>query len=401
MDKIESFLTQSGWERPTWDGGSPGAGTVGTPSDPGNGDARYYIRSDRGTQDRWRYTGDLVTQHCGILVWYHVDAGVDQGNGYEPNLGFTSDADETGPQIVIQTYLENTAANDVQVLSPDHAARDAGPPVVHRMGSIRCLIDNLAVNNWLIYGGEDGLYVEVGRDSLNASLGHGAVMTFGEIPEFNATRDVARQWTTQGLVCDMRGLCRFTVNRDDRFVTNDGTNKNFTASLQPYAVRGTTSIDSVSGNIEEPRAYYIGCRDNFLSSTSFASTTLSADFFATSGNGSSTKFAASFGLFNTPKNDRIRISPLFMVQEILQIPAGASSTSSSNNVVAVTAGLPCLDVRTMRQIFRFVGADHTLIPFLSVVDSVSGGTFRIARMDDNGRFSQFGIEVPNVTLTLP
>lgn len=401
MDKIESFLAQSGYERPTWDGGAPGAGTVGTPSTPGSGDGRYFVRSDRATQDRWRFTGDLVTQHCGIFVWYNVDAGVDQGNGYEPNLGDTADADESGPQIVIQTFLENTTANGVQILSPDHDARDAGPPVVHRMGSMRILIDNLAVNNWLLYGGEDGLYVEAGRDSLNASLGHGAVMVFGEIPEFNATRDVARQWTTQGLVCDMRGLCRFTEDRDDRFVANDGTDKNFTASLQPFSARGTSSIDSLSGNVTDHRPYYIGCRDNFLSATPQGSTTLGSPIFSGSSSSLSTKYAASLGLLNTPKNDRIRISPLFMVQQALHTHAGTSTNSASNNVAAASNALPTIDVRTLRQIFRFVGADHTLIPFLSVVDSVSGATYRIARFDDNGRFSQFGIEVPNVTLTLP
>lgn len=401
MDKIESFLTQSGWERPTWDGGAPGAGTVGTPSTPGSGDGRYFVRSDRATQDRWRFTGDGLTQHCGIFVWYNVDAGVDQGNGYEPNLGDVADADESGPQIVIQTFLENSTPDGVQVLSPDHEIRDAGPPVVHRMGSIRVLLDNLAVNNWLLYGGEDGLYLEAGRDSLNASLGHGAVMVFGEIPEFNATRDVARQWTTQGLVCDMRGLCRFTVNRDDRFVANDGTDKNFTASLQPYSARGTSSIDSTAGNISDHRPYYIGCRDNWLSATPFGAATLAAEFFSGSGTGVSTRYAASFGLLNTPKNDRIRISPLFMLQQSQHTQAGVNNTTSSNNIVASLTGLPTLDVRTFRQIFRFVGADHTLIPFLSVVDSVSGATYRIARFDDNGRFSQFGIEVPNTTLTLP
>jgi hypothetical protein len=400
MDKIENFLILSGWERPSWDGGMFGAGTVGTPSEGALGDGRHFIRSDRATQDRWRYTGDLLTQHCGIFVWYNVDAGVDQGNGYEPNLGGPSDAEEDGPQIVIQTFLENTTPDGVQIYTPDHDSVVSG---IHRFGSIRLNIDNLAVNNYLIYGGEDGLYLEVGRDAFNANLGHGAVMVFGEIPEFNATRDAARQWTAQGLVCDMRGNCRFTVSRNDRLVTNDGTDKNFTASLQPFAARGTSSIDSLAGgaNVYDNRPYYIGSRDNWLSATPYGATTQAAEFFSQSGSSLSSRYAASFGLLNTPKNDRIRISPLFMVQEIRHINSGVNSVSASNNVAATTNALPQIDVRTMRQVFRFVGADHTLIPFLSVVDSVSGATYRVGRMDDNGRFSQFGIEVPTSTIVLP
>lgn len=92
---------------------------------------------------------------------------------------------------------------------------------------------------------------------------------------------------------------------------------------------------------------------------------------------------------------------MFMVQQVFHIQTGVNSASASNNVAASLNACPYIDVRTMRQIFRFTGADHTLIPFLSVVDSVSGGTFRIGRMDDNGRFSQFGIEVPTSIITLP
>jgi len=394
MDKIENFLTMSGWQRPSWDGGSFGPGTNGGP-DSASTDVRHFLRTDRATQDRWRFTGDLITQHGGIVVWYNADP---TAGPYGPNLGGTTDAGESGPQIVIQTFLENTTTDGVQVYTPDHDVTVSG---IARFGSIRVLIDNLVVNNWLLYGGEDGFYLESGRDTFNASLGHGAVMTFGEIPEFNGTRDAARQWTAQGLVCDMRGNCRFTEDRNDRFVSNDGTNKNMTASLQPFSPRGTASIDSLSGNVFDARPYYIGCRDNFLSATPYGATSLSQEIFQGSGNGLSARYAASFGLINTPKNDRIRISPLFMVQQITHVNSGVTSVSALNNIVASVNACPQLDVRTMRQVFRFVGADHTLIPFLSVVDSVSGATYRIARMADNGRFSQFGVEVPSTVLTLP
>ena len=398
MDKLENFLILSGWERPSWDGGMFGPGTIGTPSTPGSGDGRYFIRADRATQGRWRFTGDLLTQHGGIFIWFNVDAGVDQGNGYEPNLGGPSDAEETGPQIVLQTFLENSTPDNVQVHTPDH---DSVLASIHRFGSIRIVVDNLAVNNYLIYGGEDGLYIEIGRDSFNANLGHGLILTFATIPEFNATRDEATQWTAQGLVCDMRGNCRFTEDRNDRFVVNDGTDKNQTASLQPFSPRGTSSIDSVTGNISDQRPYYIASRDNILSAIPYGATLLSQDVFATSGSGLSTRYLCSFGVFNTPKNDRIRISPLFMFQEIVHILLGVTSTSASNNVAATPNASNVIDVRTMRQILRVVGADHTLIPFLSVIDSVSGATYRVGRFDDNGRFSQFGIEVPTSTIVLP
>lgn len=398
MGKLESALTQSGWERPTWDGGASGPGTIGTPSTPGSGDARYFIRTDRNTQDRWRFTGDLLTQHGGILVWYHPDPSVDAGNGYEPNLGGPNDAEESGPQIVIQAFLENTAATGVQRLSLDHAENNSG---VHRFGSIRLRLDNLAVNNWLVYVGEDGLYLEAGRDTFKTNLGHGMVMCHDSINELNGTRDEAVQWTTQGLIADFFGRCRFTEDRNDRFVTNDGTNKNFTASLQPYAVRGTASIDSLSGNVFDDRAYYIGARDNFMSQGYGGTTIGSNSEFTISGTSVSSKYAATFGLINTPKNDRIRVSPLFMVQQAGHVNAGITSTSSSNNVAPTTNSIQLLDIRTMRQVLRFVAADHTLIPFLNVVDSVSGTTYRIARMDDDGRFSQFGVDVPATQLTLP
>lgn len=398
MDKLENALIQSGYERPTWDGGVFGPGTIGTPSTPGSGDARYFIRSDRNTQDRWQYKGDLLTQHGGILIWYNVDAGVDQGNGYEPNLGFTSDAEESGPQIVVQVFLENTAANGVQRITLDHAENNA---TIHRFGSLRLRLDNLAVNNWLIFVGEDGLYLEAGRDTFKTNLGHGAIMAFDSINELNGTRDEAVQWTTQGLVCDFFGECRFTEDRNLRFVLNDGTNKNVTAGLQPYTVRGTASIDSLSGNVFDDREYYIGARDNFLSQGYGATTISVTSEFSSSSSGVSSRYAASFGLLNTPKNDRIRVSPLFMVQQAAHINAGVSTSLASNNVASVTSSAQLIDVRTMRQVLRFAAADATLIPFLNVIDSVSGTTYRIARMDDNGRFSQFGVEVPAIQITLP
>jgi hypothetical protein len=394
MDKIENFLILSGWERPTWDGGVFGPGTVGAP-DPSSTDARHFVRADRTTQDRWRYTGDLLTQHGGIVVWHNPDP---TAAPYGPNLGGSSNANESGEQIVLQSFLENSGATAVQVYTPDHVGLFS---TFNRFGSVRLVVDNLAVNNYLLYGGEDGLYIEVGRDSSPNNIGHGAIMTFGEIPELHGTRGFATKWTAQGLVCDFRGRCRFSQSRNDRFVSNDGSNKNFTASLQPYSPRGTADVDSLATLIANQRPYYIGARDNFLSMGYGSPSTTTSDF-GTSSSGISSKYAATLGLIDTPKDDRIRISPLVMIQEVAHVNAGVTSALSSNNVAAAGSALSLIDIRDkMRQIFRFAAADHTLIPSLSVVDAVSGATYRIARFDDDGRFSQFGVEVPTATLTLP
>jgi len=394
MDKLENALIQSGWERPSWDGGAFGPGTAGGP-DAAATDVRHFIRADRNTQDRWQYKGDLLTQHGGIVIWYHADP---TAAPYGPNLGGPSNAGESGPQIVVQAFLENSAASGVQRYTLDHAEDNS---TVHRFGSLRLRLDNLAVNNWLVYVGEDGLYLEAGRDTFKTNLGHGAIMCFDSINELNGTRDEAVQWTTQGLVCDFFGQCRFTEDRNVRFVLNDGTNKNTTAALQPYTVRGTASIDSLSGTVFDDRAYYIGARDNFLSHGYGGVSVGSNSEFSSSGGGVSSRYAASFGLINTPKNDRIRVSPLFMVQQSTHINVGVLSSVASNNVTPTANTLQLLDVRTMRQVLRYAAADATLIPFLNVVDSVSGTTYRIARMDDAGRFSQFGVEVPAVQITLP
>lgn len=396
MDKIENFLLQTGWERPTWDGGTFGPGTFGY-STSGSADVRHFIRTDRNTQLRWRYTGDLAVQNGGIVVWYNADP---TAGPYGPNLGGTGSAGETGPQIVVQSFLENTAQNGAQVYTPDHVGALSGGD--RRWGSIRLRLDNLSVNNWLIYGGEDGLYFEVGRDGVQTNLGHGILATFAEFTELNGTRGEAVQWTAQGLPCDLFGRCRFSENRAQRFVTNDGTNKNFTASLQPYSPRGTADLDSTAVLIQDQRPYYIGARDNIFSIAYGRPPGVTAADAATSSSGQSVEFACSMGLINTPKNGRVRISPMVMLQAIQHAECGASNVSTSlNNIAGDDNALPLIDIRDLRKVNRWAAMDYTLLPFVNVTDGVSGQTYRVFRMDDDGRFSQGGIEVPATTLTLP
>ena len=200
-------------------------------------------------------------------------------------------------------------------------------------------------------------------------------------------------WTAQGLVLDFSRNCKFTEDRNDRFVSNDGTNKNFTASLQPSTPRGTTSVFSSVGTIENNRAYYIAAQDNFLSmGVGAADVLLTSDVAA--GATQSLKFAASFGLINTPLDGRFRISPLAMTQHLAHVEVGVTSTSSSNNIAANSSSVNVLDVRHLRRVFRFAAVDYTLLPFINIVDAVSGATYRVLRIEDNGRFSQLGVEVP-------
>lgn len=386
MDKIESFLLQSGWERPSWDTGSLTV-TLSTGAGPSFGtknstESRFFRRTDRNTQDRWRFTGDAITLHGGIVVSYDNSASV---------------GSETGPQIVIQTFIENAAATGVYAVSTvpqvtTDAISGSGSDV--RFGSIRLSLDNLAVNNFFLYGGEDGLYIEEGSNGLNTNLGHGMVMTFGPIPELHGTRDFATNWTAQGLVADFRRNCKFTASRNDRFVSNDGTDKNFTASLQPITPRGTASIYSLSGTIESNRAYYIGAQDNFFG-TGVGGTAATTAVDVASLLQVSCKFAASFGLVNTPLDGRFRISPIVMLQHLAHVQCGVTSASGSNNVASATNNLQLLDVRAYRRVFRIAAVDYTLLPFVNIIDAVTGATYRVVRIDDNGRFSQIGIEVPS------
>lgn len=380
LDKIESALTQSGWVRPSWDTGllTRPLSSTGSVSE----ESRFFIRSDRNTQDRWRYRGDNVLQHGGIIVSYDSNAS---GAG-----------DESGPQIVIQTFLENTAASGIQVSTRDIVS---GSTPNFRTGSIRISLDNFSVNTFLIYVGEDGLYIESGANGLTTNLGHGAVMTFGAIPELHGTREVAVQWTAQGLVCDFTRNCKFTASRDDRFVTNDGLNKNFTASLQPETPRGTANIEQLAGNVSDNRAYYIGSRDTFMSMG--IGRVLGDNSAAATSFDGSVRFAATFGLFSTPRENRFRLSQLLMLQSMHHFLGGVNSSSGSNNVAGGSNEQAFIDVRNYRQIFRFAAVDYTLLPGINVVDAITGASYRVQRIEDNGRFSQIGIEVPSITLTLP
>lgn len=380
---FESFLTQVGWIRASWSG---------------SGTDRHYLRADRATQPRWQFTGDGGIKNGGIRVFYDALPGTTTGIA-----AFVGQR-----HIVIQSFLENVAQTGVQVLTEDvisTAVVNFGATTTPRLGTIRIVYDNTAPNVYQLIGGEDGLYVESGRDNQNNNLGHGMILTFGAIPENHSAIDNTVGWTAQGLVADFFGVCRFTTDRNKRFVSNDGTNKNFTACLQPQSPRGTYQLttpaysDAVAssagglGNAGGRRGCYIGGRDLILgmgrggvqpdAAATVASTSAVVDL----------QYHAAFGLIDSPQNNRFRISPVMMLQTLRAVEIGVSNTSGSDVAVAgATSGIR--DPRTIRQIFRLAVMDYTLLPWVNVQDAVSGAVYRVARIEDNGRFSQVGIQWP-------
>lgn len=373
---IRSFLTQSGWEKASWSDGTYGALD------------EHYLRTDRTTQPRWQFTGDGPTQYVGLRVFYDSDPNTTTGTTL-----FTGEE-----HIVLQTFLQNSGATDRQVLTPDYVGTSgSGASQSHRFGSCRIRYDDAAPNNVLIVGGEDGLYIESGRDSLATNLGHAAIMGFGAIPELYGVYDDSVRWTAQGLVCDLFDACRFSESRNDRYVSNDGSDKNFTAGLQPYSARGTSDITSPS--MFDQRPYYIGSRDSILGLCRGSTSPDSNPAVSTTGDVDLT-YGATFGLLNTPQSGRFRLSPLLMVQDLHQVFCGVSSSAASDNVAPTSAVCAYLDPRAYRQIFRFAAVDHTLLPFATIQDGATGAIYRVATVDDDGRFSKIGIEWPAGEITV-
>lgn len=348
INAIQSILFAGGWELASW---TPG------------GNDRYYLRADRGVRENWRYEGDGPAQNCGIHVYTNTP---------------------TDTEIRISSFLENTTTNGAQV-----DTRDATESL-NRRGRITINWDVTAPNNYLLIAGEDGLYIEVGRDSSPNNLGHGAIVTVSNIAELNATKTTQLRWTTQGFPMDLSGECRFTLNRQNRFVTNDGTSRNFSCALVLYSARGVSSVIQapVPVNFAE---FYIGNRDLMLGC-----------------NGGSTnvdiRYAATFGQMNSPEDGRYRINQILMLQENNATDVAnraATSALTSNNVAAGTGSVTYIvrDVRHDRLVNRFVVVDYTLLPFANLTEAETGKVYRVVEHNDNGRTSNIGIEWPSVVVT--
>lgn len=337
LNSFQSGLTQCGWELAPWN-----ANIVANPN---GSNWRYFIRTDRSTRNVWKYNGDGWDQNCGILVRY----------------------DSVSNQIRLHAFLEN-----FNQTAPQERTTDAG--------DIRFVIDNTAPNNYLVRLGEDGLYVEVGRDGINNNLGHGMVSVIQVIPEFYGTKEAQIRWTTQGICMDFSGEIRFTQDRNQRFVVNDGSNHNITANLAPYVCRGTNNVQTQS--IVLNQRYFIGPRDLYIGLANF------------NGGGAGLSSRATFGNLWGAFDERYRISPMLLVQDGTATDFGTSDGTSNNARPPYYGFGSMMDYRNLRQIARLATIDHTLLNNSLVQDLVSTKYYRVARVEDNGRYFNVGIEEP-------
>ena len=350
LNAIQSVLLQSGWEATSW---SPG------------GNDRYFIRTDRAVREVWRYEGDGPIQQCGIHLYTNTP---------------------TNTEIRMSAFLENSAAAAVEVDAKDATA------TTNRRGFLTINWDVTAPNNFLMIAGEDGFYIESGRDSSPTNLGHGMLFTISEVVELNATKGTQRRWSTQGFAMDLFGECRFVTNRQNRFVTNDGTNRNFTAYLAVYTTRGVTSTTVTPAPINFPDPFF-GNRDLILGQTSVAG-----------GQQSDYRYGCTFGQLNSPEDGRYRIVPILLVQESAAgdiTNRAATSSSTSNNLAAGTGGGNVFfrDIRHDRQLARVVIVDYTLLPFTNLTEAQTGKVYRVLEHNDNGRTANLGIEWPTTVVT--
>lgn len=350
VNAIGSFLVFGGWELASWSGSA---------------NNRYYVRTDRGARERWRYEGDGQTQNCGI----HIEV--------------------SGTSIRISAFLENTTQTGAQV---DTNAISPGTVTTSATPYVSITFDSTAPNNYLMICGEDGFYIEAGRDASTVNLGHGMICCFAAITELNATKDAVVRSTSQGLPMDLTGTCKFTTNRNNRFVIDDGSSRNFTAGLRLYAARGVSSTTQPGTPANQPD-YYIGNRDLIFGCNPNNPST-SADNLT---------FAATFGHRNSPEDGRYRISPILMIQEKTSTDfknQGATSTLASNTVAAGTGGSNVIfrDIRHDRQILRLVVADYTLLPFANLTEAQTGKVYRLFEFNDGGRTANLGIEWSDVVV---
>jgi hypothetical protein len=268
MNAIQSFLTQVGWERASWD-----TTTI-----------RRFKRTDRGTDNYWMYNADGVPQACGIQV----------------------ELDTPNSRVIIRTFLENVPATGVQIASS----------TAHQ---ILLAYSSTAPNNLMFIGGKKGFYFEDGRDGQPTNLAHGLVIAWEAIPEFNGTDDLRVNLTTQGAAIDLFGILRATDGRDFKLVDARNGNRNYTGRLRPKVCRSVTGLNGQS--IVDNHAIAIAPRDNLYSLYGASNPPAS-----TSGEGA----VYSFGLLLSPRDGRYRISPLMVVQTDERFNAFAQGTGNTD-----------------------------------------------------------------------
>lgn len=252
QNAVQSFLTQVGWIRVSWD----------TSTD------RYYVRSDWATNPYWRYTGDGPNQRCGLRVT------TDEGNN----------------RLVIKTFLEDAGQTASQIDTPA------------TYGLLQ--LDATAPNNMLMIGGEGGFYLESGRDGTPTNLAMFMVIAWEGIPIFNGTDDARLRYTTQGTVLDLFGQIRFSRAYGTTFLGEQNTpGKYFTGGFLPQVARG---VSGLNGQVPvNNQTIGVGNRDYMCALSG------SADGGGDTQYGDC-RF--TFGLFNTPRDGQYRIAPLMVDQ---------------------------------------------------------------------------------------
>ncbi len=324
-----AFLTQCGWSVPAWSASATD---------------RYFVRTDHATSDVWHYTGDGPTQRCGLRV----------------------------------TVVSTTALSICSFL--ENAAQSAS--LRSCIEGISITIDTTAPNNYLLVGGEFGLYVEAGRDGLPTNLGHGFIGTFLPIDEWYSAKNAERKWSSQGFVCNLMGSLPFCRDRGMGLVTNDGTSRKFSVNLHPYVARGT---GSVFGNAQ------VNDQQVGLSHQRIVNSIFSAD----SGYWQY-KFTLGSLFLSGMYNGRYMVSGLVVaptVHSYSNVRAndsnGSSTTSATDYYMRMVDG-----PSYWRRVPKFAQVDYTMTPWANIVDAVSGETYRVVNVPDGGRTTKIAVSWP-------
>ncbi len=343
VNGFTSFLTQTGWVVPAWSTDSLD---------------RYFVRSDHATSDVWWYNGDGTTQKCGIRIRYVA------GNS----------------RFEISCFVENTSVTGSQVTT--------------RTAHVAFLTwDSTAPNNFLVIGGEHGLYWEDGRDGSPINLGHGFVGTQLPIPEFYDPRTSAQKWISQGFVCDLVGSLKCSDDRSFAFVVPDGTSRCFTARLTAAFARG--SYSAVASSPVNDLSLGLSNRAAWFGHMPYSANV-----------GTQPYFLYTLAVPWSPVNGRYSVSGLLCVNQLNITTSDSAHPSSVTNGAGVssptaTPNRMCtFDPRTyLKQVRRFGAADYTLLGFSNVQDSVTSVVYRIAKFADNGRATNAAVEWPATVVT--
>jgi hypothetical protein len=337
INGFTSFLTQTGWAVASWSTNSLD---------------RHFVRSDHGSSTVWHYTGDgAPTRRCGIRIRYVA----------------------ASTRFEITCFVENSVQTALQYETP------AGQTAFISW-------DVTAPNNFLLIGGEDGLYWETGRDGNPNNLGHGFVGTHRNIPEFYSARASADKWLSQGFIVDLIGQLKISSNRSfNNFILPEAGNRVFTTCLAPTLARG--SSNSTTQTPTTNPSLYLSNRMVWFGGVRYTSTGVDIQ-----------QVLATFAVPYSPINGRYVVSPLIAVNiadNYLQVRHNGTSLSTE----APNQDFRFTDPRNIRQVKRFAAVDFTLLGFSNIQDAVSGVTYRVAKFPDGGRSTNAGVEWPTTVIT--